>query len=83
MSEYLQHATLGPDDFHNANSCTNHNSVRMVAFMRCHFHANSKAFNAQVKIGADSTLDPDSPSDILVAVIAVIQGPFPITVSLA
>ncbi len=56
------------------NKSTNHNPIRMVALVRCNLGSNRKALQTKVKIWAHYTLNADSPGDIFVAIITVVQS---------
>lgn len=62
---------------------TDHNPVRVIAFMGCHLCSNRKALYTQVKIWAHGTLNTNFPRDVFITVIAVIQSLFSFTCSLA
>lgn len=61
---------------------TNHNPIRMIAFVRSNLSSNREALNAEIKIRANYAFDPNFPGDIFVAIIAMIQRSFPFAISL-
>lgn len=52
-----------------------HNLVGVVVPVRGDLHAHGEAFQAQVKVLAHRTLHAWDTGDVLLAVVAVVQGP--------
>lgn len=59
------------------NSSTYHNPIRMIALVRCNFSSNRKTLYTKVKIWAHYTLNSNPSWDIFIAIITVVQSPFP------
>lgn len=55
----------------------------MIAFVRLHFCSNRKAFHTKIKVRAHSTFNSNPSRDVFIAIIAMVQGFFPVAQYLA
>lgn len=55
---------------------TNHDFIRMIAFVRCQLSSNREALYAEIKILTYNALNADLPGNIFVAIITVVKRYF-------